>query len=194
MKTFTIDTENSITVYASKEEANQSQAEGVQVFNSEEQLAALADGWGGQRLVDVWNSLPGMTPVKKFTDRKTAITRIWKAIQSLQPAASEDGQEKAAPPRDVAKGRAPKRKAIKKAKASKKTRPEAKGPREGSKNAKILELLRQPKGATLQDLTAATGWQAHSVRGFLSAVVGKKLGLKLESTKRDDGQRVYSIA
>lgn len=193
MKTFTIDSENSITVYASKEEANQNQAEGLQVFNSEEQLAALADGWGGQRLVDVWNSLPGMTPVKKFTDRKTAIARIWKAIQSLQPA-GEDGQEKIAPPRDVAKGRAPKTKTNKKAKASKKTAHAAKGPREGSKNAKILELLRQPKGATLQDLTAATGWQAHSVRGFLSAVVGKKLGLKLESTKRDDGQRVYSIA
>ena len=69
-----------------------------------------------------------------------------------------------------------------------------KGVRSDSKNATILELLRQPNGATLQDLTAATGWQAHSVRGFLSAVVGKKLGLKLESTKREDGQRVYSIA
>ena len=193
MKTFTIDSENSVTIYASKEEANQNQAEGVQVFNSEEQLAALADGWGGQRFVDIWNSLPGFTPVKKFTDRKTAITRIWKAIQNLQTA-GEDGQEKATPSGDVAKGRAPKTKASKKAKASKKTRPEAKGPREGSKNATILGLLRHPNGTTLQDLTAATGWQAHSVRGFLSAVVGKKLGLKLESSKREDGQRVYKVA
>ncbi|HWP84868.1 MAG TPA: DUF3489 domain-containing protein [Terriglobia bacterium] len=64
----------------------------------------------------------------------------------------------------------------------------------GSKKAAILELLRQPNGATLKDLMAATGWQTHSVRGFLSAVVGKKLGLKLESRKREDGQRVYSIA
>ena len=68
------------------------------------------------------------------------------------------------------------------------------GPREGSKNAKILELLRQPNGTTLQDLMTATGWQAHSIRGFLSAVVGKKLGLKLESSKREDGNRVYQIA
>ena len=192
MKTFTIDSENSITVYASKEEANQNQSEGVQLFNSEDQLAALANGWGGQRLVEIWNTLPGFTPVKKFTDRKTAVTRIWKAIQSLQPA-GEDGQEKAAQPRDVTNGRAPKGKASKKAKASKKDAHAAKGPREGSKNAQILELLRQPNGATLQDLTAATGWQAHSVRGFLSAVVGKKLGLKLESTKREDGQRVYRV-
>jgi len=38
-----------------------------------------------------------------------------------------------------------------------------------------------------------TGWQAHSVRGFLSAAVGKKMGLHLESSKREDGQRVYRI-
>ena len=41
---------------------------------------------------------------------------------------------------------------------------------------------------------AAADWQAHSVRGFLSAVVGKKMGLNLKSSKRDDGKRVYQIA
>ncbi len=56
-----------------------------------------------------------------------------------------------------------------------------------------MVLLRRRDGATLADLTAATGWQPHSVRGFLSAQVGKKLGLKLASTKREDGQRVYQI-
>ena len=61
------------------------------------------------------------------------------------------------------------------------------------KGATIIELLRRKEGATLADLTKATNWQPHSVRGFLSAQVGKKLGLKLESTKRDDGQRVYHI-
>ena len=61
------------------------------------------------------------------------------------------------------------------------------------KGATIIELLRSKEGATLADLTKATGWQPHSVRGFLSAQVGKKLGLKLESTKREDGQRVYQI-
>ena len=76
---------------------------------------------------------------------------------------------------------------------SKKASHTAKGPRAGSKNAKILELLRQPNGVTLHDLTAAIGWQAHSVRGFLSAVVGKKMGLKLESTKGEDGKRKYQI-
>ena len=61
------------------------------------------------------------------------------------------------------------------------------------KGATIVALLRRKEGATLADLTKATGWQPHSVRGFLSAHVGKKLGLKLESTKREDGQRVYRI-
>ena len=61
------------------------------------------------------------------------------------------------------------------------------------KGATIIELLRRKEGATLADLTRATGWQPHSVRGFLSAQVGKKLGLKLVSTKREDGQRVYQI-
>ena len=61
------------------------------------------------------------------------------------------------------------------------------------KGATIIELLRRKEGATLADLTQATGWQRHSVRGFLSAQVGKKLGLKLESTKCEDGQRVYQI-
>jgi hypothetical protein len=61
------------------------------------------------------------------------------------------------------------------------------------KGAKIIELLRRKDGTTLAELTKATGWQPHSVRGFLSAQVSKKLGLKVESTKREDGQRVYKI-
>ena len=65
--------------------------------------------------------------------------------------------------------------------------------RDGSKQSVIVQLLKRPTGATLQDLMAATDWQAHSVRGFLSAGVGKKMGLELASTKREDGQRVYRI-
>ena len=62
-----------------------------------------------------------------------------------------------------------------------------------AKGTTIVDLLRRKEGATLADLTKATGWQQHSVRGFLSAQVGKKMGLKVESTKRDDGQRVYRV-
>ena len=65
--------------------------------------------------------------------------------------------------------------------------------RDNGKGATIIELLRRKEGATLADLTKATGWQPHSVRGFLSAQVGKKLGLKLQSSKAEDGPRLYRI-
>src|SRR5450631_4280405 len=45
--------------------------------------------------------------------------------------------------------------------------------RDGSKAAKVLELLKRPDGATLQELMKATGWQAHSLRGFISGTLGK---------------------
>lgn len=67
------------------------------------------------------------------------------------------------------------------------------GPRPGSKTAKVLHLLHRSGGATLNDLMQATDWQAHSVRGFLSGTLRKKMGLKIESTKREDGHRVYSL-
>jgi hypothetical protein len=66
--------------------------------------------------------------------------------------------------------------------------------RAGSKKAKVIQMLQRPDAATLEGLMKATGWQAHSVRGFLSAAVSKKMGLQVNSTKRDDGQRVYRIA
>jgi DNA-binding IclR family transcriptional regulator len=59
--------------------------------------------------------------------------------------------------------------------------------------AKVLDLLRRPDGATLAELMKATGWQAHSVRGFLSGTVNKKLGLAVTSAKAEDGARTYSI-
>jgi hypothetical protein len=65
--------------------------------------------------------------------------------------------------------------------------------RQGSKTAKILDLLKRPGGATSKDLMKATGWLPHSVRGFLSGTVGKKMGLAVTSTKGEDGERTYSV-
>jgi hypothetical protein len=62
--------------------------------------------------------------------------------------------------------------------------------RSGTKQDAVLALLRQPTGATIAAMTKATGWQQHSVRGFLAGVVRKRLKLKLDSTKVD-GVRVY---
>ena len=65
--------------------------------------------------------------------------------------------------------------------------------RDGSKTAKILDLLKRPGGATSKELMKATGWLPHSVRGFLSGTVRKKMGLTVTSTKGDDGERTYSV-
>ena len=67
------------------------------------------------------------------------------------------------------------------------------GAREGSKTATVLALMQRAKGATLAEIMEATGWQAHSVRGFISGTLGKKMELKVESIKREDGERVYSL-
>jgi len=92
--------------------------------------------------------------------------------------------------------------APKKGKPTKKASPAKKAPkgakkaagaRDGSKTAKVLELLKRPSGVTAKELMKATGWQPHSVRGFLSGTVGKKMGLTVTSTKGEDGERTYSI-
>ena len=79
------------------------------------------------------------------------------------------------------------------AKKAPKSDKKAAGARDGSKTARILELLKRPGGVTSKELQKATGWQPHSVRGFLSGTVGKKMGLTVTSTKGEDGERSYSV-
>jgi hypothetical protein len=95
--------------------------------------------------------------------------------------------KKASPARKAPKT-APKAKTARPAKAAKE-----KGAREGSKTQTILDLLKRPSGVTAKELMKATGWQPHSVRGFLSGTIGKKMGLAVVSTKGEDGERTYSV-
>jgi len=67
------------------------------------------------------------------------------------------------------------------------------GAREGSKTERILDLLKRKDGASLAELMKATDWQAHSVRGFISGTLGKKMGLTVASVKGEDGERRYSL-
>src|SRR5580658_6833764 len=81
MKAFTIDAENNVVVHASAKAAPKT--EGTELFTSQDALAELAAAWPASRLVEIFNSLTGVTPVKKFADRKKAVARIWAAIQNL---------------------------------------------------------------------------------------------------------------
>ncbi|HEY2841939.1 MAG TPA: DUF3489 domain-containing protein [Pirellulales bacterium] len=93
--------------------------------------------------------------------------------------------KKASPPKKATPAKAPK--------GAKEAGKKAAGSRDGSKASTILDLLKRKDGTTLKELMKATGWQAHSVRGFLSGTIGKKMGLALTSTKAEDGERTYSI-
>ena len=64
--------------------------------------------------------------------------------------------------------------------------------RAGSKQARIIAMLRAPSGATIDAMVHATGWQPHSVRGFLAGIIRKKLGLNLLSAAAESG-RIYQI-
>jgi hypothetical protein len=173
MTAFTINAENNVTVFASLKEIQGSE-EGTETFTSQEEFAALADKWAGGRLVELWNSLPGVQPVERFTNRRVAVGRIWQAIQHLKPAGAAQRQ-----PVGLKKGRARK-------KATRKQRGK------DTKTAKIIALLKRPVGASLKALMRETGWQSHSVRGCISGLLGKKMGLRVRSFQRD-GERVYVI-
>ena len=67
-------------------------------------------------------------------------------------------------------------------------------PREFSKKAIVLDLLRRPKGATMAEIAKATDWQKHSIRGFISGNLTKKMGLTVASSKNEAGERTYQIA
>jgi hypothetical protein len=66
--------------------------------------------------------------------------------------------------------------------------------RQGTKQAQMIDLLRRPEGATIEQIAEATGWQKHTIRGAISGALKKKLGLSVTSEKREDGERIYRIA
>ena len=67
------------------------------------------------------------------------------------------------------------------------------GTRENSKQAEVIRMLQRPEGATINQICAVTGWQAHTVRGTFAGAFKKKLGLAITSEKPEGGERVYKI-
>ena len=182
-KFFAIDADNSITAYAA-EVADSSALAGSAYFSSALTLERLAKEWPTSRLIEIWNSIPGQKPVKAFQSRATAIKRIWLAIQNLEPAA----EVAPAPAKKERKAKAAAKKATRRATAP----TEAKTPRDGSMQNQVLELMRRPGGASIEEIMKFAGWQRHTVRGFVAGACKVKLGLNVESFKVD-GQRTYRI-
>ncbi len=204
MTYFCIDSDNNITAQNTVPEVQA----GVINFASEKRFAEITAEWPTSRLVETWNGFAGVVPfddlkpVKKFTDRKSAVARIWKAIQKFAPPV--DGQEQAPAPESVQEPAklAKKAKSSKKAAAPKAGKPkkaaapsgEKPATREGTAKAKVIDMLQQKGGTTLDEIMKATGWQAHTVRGFIS-VLPKKTGLVITSSRREsDKARVYAAA
>ena len=131
----------------------------AKLVTSFEEWKQMADTWPMKRLIMVWNELPGVVPVRKFTSRPIAVERIWRVSQGAESR--------------------PRRKPLRVSF------------REGSKAAQVLALLSRPEGATTREIQELTGWQRHSVRGFLSAGV-RKQGQKIGTFQRS-GERVYRL-
>jgi len=101
----------------------------------------------------------------------------------------------ATPKKGSAKSNATSRRKVTSAAANAKTPLKADGPQveRVTKQERVLTLLSQPDGASIEEMIQATDWQQHSVRGFLAGTVKRKLGFPLTSSKSNDGARRYRI-
>ena len=128
--------------------------------------------------------------MKKFKDRKAAVARIWAAVQRLSPDDAQQASD-VAPAKETAK-KAP-AKPAKRARAQKGAKAAKSSDERSNKKAEVIAMMKRAKGATLAEIMEATGWQAHTVRGF-DSILGSKGGEKVESAKNDAGERTYRIA
>ena len=142
-----------------------------------------------------------------MTEADPALNRIWRngeegravllhitdaglATLGVEPDSAPDSSETApddateAPSADTATDTAPENAPA----------PRARTPREGTKQAQLIAMLRTSEGATIAEIVAATGWQPHTVRGAIAGALKKKLGLEVTSEKVEERGRVYRIA
>ncbi len=166
MTTYTIDSDDHIATTTGTHKP-----EGTDHFGSLDELSHLAEPWPATRLVRIWNSLPGATTVKRFTDRETAVSRIWKALQNGGGDSSAKSK-------------------LRRKNGARSTKPAV---RAGTKKAHIIRLLERPNGATVAEIMRATDWQPHTVRGFISRALVHNLRLHVARFKREKGQPAYRL-
>jgi hypothetical protein len=195
MKTFILDADHNITAYASQEAASNAVPPG-DAFATAAGLKSALKQLSAATVVEIWNCLTGVTPVKKFTSLDVAAKRIFKELQKL---GGPDATEAATAPKGKAKpakaSKTPKAAKTAKRATKKAPKPAGSGPRETSKTAQLIEMLKRPKGATLEEVMAKFGWQIHTTRAIMSAggSLTRKHGLTVISEKVGDS-RTYRIA
>jgi uncharacterized protein DUF3489 len=195
MKTFILDADHNITAYASQQEASKAVPAG-DAFTTAAGLKTALKNYSAATAVGIWNSLTGVTPVRKFKDADTAARRIFAELQKLgtDPVATE-APVATRKTKAVVKASRPV-KAAREGSAAKKAAPaKATGPRATSKTAQLIEMLRTREGATLEGICSKFGWQAHTTRALMSAggSLTKKHGITVISEKVGD-TRTYRIA
>ena len=198
MTTFIIDEQNNITAFGSPEAATATTTP-FDAFNSQLQLAELVAGWPTARLVTLWNSLPGVTPVKRFKNSDTAASRIWDRMQGLGEAAQPQEQRKAKGGTRSARGTPAMSQSAQKASPAKR-RPK---PRNSPKRRKPPRRARAAECAS--DRPAAAQERRHSGGNYAEdGLAGshragpmagslKKAGYQIASFKSDKGGQTYKI-
>jgi hypothetical protein len=197
MATFTIDPDNNITVLAQVPAGTDRST----TFSTERELAKLITDWPISRLIDAWNSFAGVAPfddlkpIKKFTNRKTAVVRIWNAVTRLTPLVAPVTADVASVKRNGKKSPTTSRRAVVARPAAKRAAEpaSARSKKTGSKKTDVLALMRRDSGATMAEIIQLTGWQPHTVRGFVSGTLVKKMGLAVDSFRGEGRERTYRI-
>ncbi len=172
----------------------------MEKFSTLAQVQEWAAHHTGSECVQLYNSLPNVKPVARFTDRSTAAMRIWRAMSQPVVEGKEAGileTEAAEPLAERKPAKAPQQRAKRKPKVAVRkpgsARKSAKttAHSNGGRVAEVIALASRKNGVTLDELCTAFTWQRHSARGFVS-ILQSKHGVKITSA-RVDGARVYSI-
>jgi hypothetical protein len=204
MTTFTITEDNNISAFATKDKAAAAITGTFEVFASQKELTQLATTWEAERLVAIWNSLPGVKEVRSFKNAKAGASKIWGRIQRLGDAAKPEPEQKPKATKKAKGGAKSGKGAPAKSKSGKmatpaKNAPKAKkaakgseGPRDGSKTAQVVAMLQRKNGVTISEIMETMGWQKHTVRGFMAGAM-RKAGYEIESFKPEGGERTYRI-
>jgi hypothetical protein len=173
VRTYFVDSDDAISISDEPDDPKDLQ-DGRERFRSRKELAELAKRWPAKRLVRIWNRLPGQESVKRFAGRDAGAAAIWDVIgTSANPRAVMDSVRAQRPKHS---------KDLTLARSNPVTVKDT-----------ILALLCSRTGATIRQLQEATEWQEHSLRGYISGTLKKKMGLKIQSSKAGSRGRVYRI-